>query len=578
MKLHQVSLSIMVCCAFAAPAAHAGKPKLPDKIVIDAYSVEEFKPLEDGAAAPGAGGATTFTSADLGRLRIVSGGFSGMTAYLNGVVKEIAANGPAPEIVPEVKIFSSQSEEARAISPGLVVVSTGLLSAVGAYDAFVAEQSGDKTNAASDALHFFLAHEYAHILYGHPRRYQETANAENISEPLTQGFQLMTEIEALDARYSGEQAPELQKAKKSYMSAMAASPWIEAELYRSVYAPYVRGEEQMADYMAVDLLKQPKLKTDPRRGAEPIAKFYKNYDASIKAKLNAAAKDVGETMETATKSIVAAMPEQLMSDPDSFESMAKQQLIFYGGAQMMTWLQRRLDKDKVHLYYSAADRLKAIEAYNDHFYGRPEEEEDASLANFGAVVDRSKSEQFTNLLRSEFTPVAAAAQAMEMLAAGDIEGARKALASVECLNCANVEYLMASGDVAFAAGDLTGAIGFYRRVIHSADAPLWSFTALSRAHLRNGNSAKAMEALDLGARRYSEQEVIVQRIEVLLSDDRKEDALAMLEQCRAFNEQALTSACEKAAEPAMPKPEKEDKPNLFSIIPVGDAIDGLMKK
>lgn len=567
--------SLVAIAAATSSGALAAKPKIPEQTKISTYDASEFRPEDGGviggdspAFGPASGPKTQFTEADLARLNIISSAYPSLTKFLEDLIKPVIDAGPAPHIRPNVRIFNSQSQEARAINPDLILVSTGLLTAI--RDMYRTEGSSRPNDAPpppgreQDAISFFLVHEYAHILYGHPRRYRERHDATLVSKPLLQGYAGMTFAQSVSTSY-GQAAPaDFGKAQKGYMAAIVASPWIEAELYRASYAPFQKEEEQTADYLAVDLLLRPATPlADAAKGAAPIENFYPSYDDSLKAKLKSLSKDVGETLTTAATSIVASAPAQLIADPSGFGAMAKGQLIYFGAARVIGWLKNRVDKNKVHLYYSGDDRLKAINGYADLYYkeklSAPE-----TLAAFGAP---SKSKQFIAAFDQEHTPTAAAEQAAAFLAKGDVEGAKKALESVKCkAPCRNIPYLMAAGDAAFAEGQISTAIVKYQQARNLKEAPPQAYASLARAQLRAGLSEDAIMTIEAGVKKFGAPTFIVQKIEAFASLQRKEEALAALEECKALGRKDLTETCEAAAAPVLPP---KEGPKLLDSLPLG---------
>jgi len=446
----------------------------------------------------------------------------------------------------------------------LIVIATGFFSMLG--------ENFPEAEMQSHALAFILAHEYAHLLYDHPNKYKEKLEQTVITDDIAGGYQVLKQVQATHNQLGGKNNKAFNKAEIGFMGAAVASPWIEAELYRAAYAPYVKAEEQLADFMATDLLLDidtADTKFDAKTGASPIRAIYKSYDSSAKGRIKAIAKDVEKTMRNETKNMVTAAPAQVLNGQTNFGAQIKNRLKRIGAGYAWKQVKSRLDRKNVHLYYSANDRVDAIDTYADLYYPpRIEQATDADLALFGIAT----------IFNAEHTPGSAAQQAMIFLSHGDIDGAIKALASVtKKSRFNNIQYLVATADVTFAQGNLSEAIKYYRQAIRRIDAPLRSFSSLSKAHLRAGNDAKAIEALDIGAKRFSEREFIVQRIGAFAALNRKEEALATLLKCQAFEDKALSKKCDLAAEPAKPKAEKEKKGPLDFGGGIGGAIGSVLE-
>ena len=557
----RVALSVSALAIVCAPA-EAARIKIPKEIVLETYQQPAGllnEPVEGAAATAASGPARAFTRADFARLGVVSRSYPETIAKMRNVLDYIRQRSPVPGLNPEIQLFNSELPEARAVNKDLIVVSTGLLKAL--------EEESDQTRA--DALAFILAHEYAHLLFDHPQAYQTQLEKTNVSKQIGEGYAALKKVQLTHYQLSGESNKAFYDAEKAFMGAAAASPWVEAELYRAVYAPYVKEQEQLADYLAADLLSDketPETPFDAKNGAEPIRSLYKVYHSQARDDARALAEDLNETSLTAGRDIAAAAPATLASgNADQLETIAvtrvKLGLAHFG----LKTIGKRLDRSRVHIYYSADRRVDAIGTYAAQFYPpRPVDVSNATLSRFAAArAARGVGASFKN----EHTASAAARQAMTFLARGDVAGAEKALKDVSNENAAlgNIAYLVASADVAFAKGDLARAIELYRKAIRRDDAPVRAYINLSKSHLRNGNEEKTLEALALGEKRFSKREFIVARIDAYVVMGREEDALAAYGECQSLGDDALAKRCARAAD-AYLKPDKENGGNRFKGI------------
>lgn len=546
--------------------AEAKKPKLPDARVITQYEKPYTIETSTSNLSAGSGQETSFTQADLSRIGVVSDSYPKTIAIMESILQDIRANSPDQSINPKVQLFNSASPEARAINSDLIIIATGFFS-------MISEHFPDEKQQ-SDALAFILAHEYAHLLYGHPRLYKERQDDTVITDDLTTGYQMMKTVQATHSQIGGTNNEAFYSAEKAYMGATVASPWIEAELYRAVYAPYVKEQELLADFMASDLLSDPEnpnTKFDSRSGSSPIRSLYKSYDDSMRGKLKNLAKDVEKTMHTEVKNMTVAAPAAAVNSINggtNFGAQMTKHLKSAGVRFGLGKIKQRLDRKNVHLYYSAKDRVKAIHDYTDLFYpAREETLSGGDLAMFG----------ISGTFAAEHTPSSAATQAMTFLARGDIDGAANALDQVtEEKRFDNIQYLVASADVALAQLELEKAIALYRQAIRRIDAPVRAYSSLSKAHMRAGNDDKVIEALDLGARKFSEHEFIVQKIDAQIALGRNEDALMTLQYCQSLGDESLYEQCEHAAEAAMPKPPADENENSGGF-GLGKALGDVIK-
>ncbi|MCI5046622.1 MAG: M48 family metalloprotease [Aquisalinus sp.] len=519
-----------------------GQPAIPDVPVIGDYSPSVIQ--SDISQAAASGPATVFTSADRARLEVVSQAYPRTIRLLEDMLADIRSNSPDKTVAPEIQLFNSKRPNAYALNQNLIVISTGLLETIQEFYA-------DDKYAQDQSLAFILAHEYAHLLYRHPEKYSKAEKAIKISDTIQAGYGLMKTAQAAHLEYGGGSRSDYVEAEKAFMSAAIASPWIEAELYRFVYAPYTKREEQRADYLASDLLVATEV-YNGRSGAKPIRSIYTQYDSQAMEDLRGLSKDVQETSTKAAAEIVAVAPSAAFSSSgaEAFGGYARNRMFMAGLEVTARTLKRRLDRNEVHLYYGAGQRVDAIEGYYEkHYPGVGMQVTDSVAAAFNAL----------DAFKKENTPAAVARTAMTFLARGDIEGARRALATVTSGDrMSNMQYLLASGSVAFAAGDLFEAERLFSRATNRSDAPIRAFKNLASTYIRQGNGDRAIETLDRGAVRFSVEEFILGKMEALLSLGRTEEVLIAFEDCKRTGDDQLIKRCQSIANSALPETEESN--------------------
>ena len=556
---------VSLLAVVGASSTATAKPKVPDARVIESYNPSEYGLSGDAGGQAGALPQASFSQADLGRLGVISESYQVTLGIIEDILADIRSRSPAPDLDPQVQFYNSLLPDARAIGRDLIVVSTGLLAAL--------QEEPDSIRA--HALAFILAHEYGHLLYDHPETYKKSLESTKVSKPIGEGYIALKQVQGVHASLGGAGSAAnktFYDAEKGFMAASAASPWIEAELYRAVYAPYRKDAEQLADYMASDLLLEPETTEtnfDAATGAQPLRGLYAVYDEEERTALKEAAKDLNETSARATKDMATVAPGLMMAGGgEQLGDIFVQRMKLAGAEFVGRTLLRRLDVSKVHLYYSSDDRVDAIDDYVEQFYPvREQFVDDDRLSKLGVALGEA--------FAKEHTASAAADQAMKLLTRNDIAGARKALEEVSGKEAfKNMGYLLASADVEFADGDLQTALKHYKSAVDRNDAPPRAFIGLSKTHLRLGEGDEAIAALRKGAERYSMREFIVRIIDANVSLGRNEDALNALAECQGLGDKGLAKACNEAAKPAQPKKERRN-PFGIDLGDVGDVIDSV---
>ncbi|MGJ8563634.1 MAG: M48 family metalloprotease [Alphaproteobacteria bacterium] len=546
------SACVLALCILGAGTAYAKGPEIPTEKVIQTYSppiIAAADLTQSASSGPG----TPNDPNDIRRYETTSRTYSGTIRMLESMIQEIRKASPDTSLNPKIRVYNQQMVEAKALGDNLIVVSTGLIKAL--TDAQVPTDTKEKDLknfeiSKADKVHglaFILAHEYAHLLYKHPALYpREKENTKIFTKAVAGGLQLMRTTQTLHAQFGGGMSQEFHEANKILYGAAVASPWIEAELYRFAYAPYQKEAEQTADYMAADLLSNSvfgKPKYNAEKGAQPLRAFYESYDDSTNAKLKRLGKEAANTAKDASLQMAATAPAVALGGGDvgaHMKSHLKLAAISFGVKKLIG----RLNTKKVHLYYSSDKRVDAIEDYFTNFYVS---EVDDSTPAMEAFFD-TLSDTFSN----ENSASAAAEQAMEFLAKGDIEGAVKALKNVtSSKRFQDTQYLTASGNVAFAQGNFAQAISHYNQAKRKGDVTIQVFRDLSRSHMMTNNSGMAVNAMDEGMAKFGVETFIVEKIALLVTLDKPEDVKAAYDECLKLTDKDVLKGCEKAAKPVL---------------------------
>ncbi|MEM7217010.1 MAG: M48 family metalloprotease [Pseudomonadota bacterium] len=520
---------LMLCVALASPMA-AAKPKIPADRVIDSYSPDAVEQATGATISVGSNPGEAFDKSNLSSLDIVNSGYPRTLKKIRSVMGYIVERSPVPTLRPKVQIYNNPRPDAQAVHQGLIVVSTGYLD-------MVANEIEDQQLGA-DALAFVLAHEYAHLLYAHPSAYKKKLESTKIQDDVQRGFALVHEMHTLDAKITGKNREEFGKAKNVLMGAQIAAPWIELELYRASYAPYVREAEQQADYLATDLLFRDNKdgpKFNAAAGASVFRSIYKSYDDSIQARMRKLGTAMRNTALDASKLVAASAPSVLF-DGANFRSTVRRSLLLSAAPRVLNGLKQRFNRNSVHLYYSAGQRVDAIDGYADKFYTTYEDSIDPSLALALGL---------TEAFQEEHTPGTVAEQAFTYLIEGNVEGARAALESYKGDASRHLQYVMASAAVSFAEGNMSRAIFWYRIAIRrpERDAPYNAYTGLSKSHYRNDSPSKALESLDIGMNRHGTEVFILDKLELLVAMRDIEKTEAALQTCADLKDQELYEQC-----------------------------------
>ncbi len=565
-----LKVGLFLACASQPFTAIAKSPKIPEQTVISTYSPPTID-TSGASAYAGSGPLDPQDPLDLRRYETTSRTYSATIRMLDQIMLEVMQAAPVKSIRPKIRVLNQQKVEAKAYGTDLIIVSTGLLKALTSANVpeDVKEKDLDKFQFSEEAklnsLAYILAHEYAHLLYKHPIIYQQKEEeTKGFTKAIGAGIQLLHATQTLNAQIGGTNMnQEFNDANKVLYGAAVASPWVEAELYRFQYSPYVKDAEQMADYMATDLLTSSTFgppKYNAEDGAQLLRGLYEAYDDSVDAKLKRLGKEAADTAKDASLKMAATAPNVALSGGDvgSFmEGHLKLAITTFGLKKLFG----RLNKGKVHLYYSSDKRVDAVEEYFDAFYTAETPEMSASSLAF--------FEKFKSTFTEENTPAAAAEQAMEFLAKGDIEGALKALQSVTSADrLQNTQYLKASGDVAFANAQFGQAISYFNQAKLKGDVDMQVFRDLSKSYMMLENETMAINALDEGMEKFGTEAFIVEKISLLVILNKDEEVMTTYAACKALPDEDIVKECYKTAKPVL-EPDKGKGGFLKSI---GDTV------
>lgn len=546
-------LALFAVSSYAVTAE--ANPKIPEARVMTTYTVPTID--ENGEAlAAGSGVGRQFSIDDLARLDATTRNYPSTVRDLERILSEIRRRSPDLSVNPKIKISNIPKASAYAINQDLIVVSVGLLQALAgeAPHGQILDEDEDlkfdlDPEEQTNALAYILAHEYAHLLYRHPQVYAKKQKDTKIfTDMVAAGFAAVQIANQVNATVDVGLSDEIQEANEALMIGAVASPWVEAELYRFAYAPFTKESEQLADYMAIDLLSDVK-NTDTvfqaRKGAQPLRGLYKDYDDSLEGKVKALGKEASKSMEAASERILSAAPATLFNGGNMgglVKDNLKLAFLDFGLKQLMG----RLNKQKVHLYHRSSKRVDAIDEYYSIFYKEAEETADAGLmASFASLMDNFSREN---------TPTAAADQAMSFLLQGDLKGAKEALESVISGNkYSNTDFISASGHVAYAEGKFEEAVGHYSRAISNADVAMDVYSKLAHSYAFQDMEGPALQTLDKGMEVFGKDAFIIEKIQMLLRFDKPDEALALNGQCQASENKSVRKACEKSIEHLLAK-------------------------
>lgn len=575
------ALAATLCSAAHGPALAqfgGGKPKVPTERVLGSYSFVvtneklDLPPVSAGLV-PGA----SYSSADMEAMGVDPANYKNTLANMQAIVNAIAKRGPRPDIVPRVKLDMSDRPNAYARSQEEIVVTTGLLDAM------------DKQVGKADlnsSLWYVLAHEYAHVLFDHPRRFAKKNEDSEFAKYVAALVVLTGSLQPMMRDISPELAAGNKVLVGKMTTATIVSALLERELYRVTVAPYRKEEESLADFMAADLLDlfaeadpKPAAQTasppvavagtaptasgddmmaqmmqlqqtykvqffDAKAGAESLA-VYTNYDNSVVGQLKAGVGHLKGEMKIVKGQILSFAQSSLNSG--NFASLPKkmEKSFIQAGLRFLAGIfTRRISKD-LHLHYSSDKRIVSIKSYVGQFEGgnvraAPLELQDA----FARKIGTPTAEEFSREFKEEFQYDRAANEAQQALARGDVAAARAAMDKVVTKSKApTARFHVTDALVWQAQGELEKAETAYKRALPLRDASYSVYSDLAALQVLLGKFDDAGKTLDLAQARFGVERVMVTRIGLLVAQDKLPAAEALAKECAAYP--AIAEQCQR---------------------------------
>lgn len=566
----RISLTSLLTGAavLAATPAHAqfggGKPKIPDARVLDTY--DQVVIDENLQIAPVSAGLTggTIETDDLVDAGLNPENYSGTLKLLQQYMNRIAEMGPRKDVIPKVTLKLALLADASTPSRDEVVITTGLV------DILLKSQASERD--FQSALAFILAHEYGHVLYDHPTLFaQKEEESKNLSKAISTALVYTSQMQSLAAKVSPDLAKANMDASNVLASASSLSPYVEMEMYRVSVAPYRREQESLADFMSTDLMRQF-TGTDqeyaaimnPHAGMQALSVF-QDYDNSIAGQLSAGLKHLQDEMKTAGKEI-EGQAQQLATDFNTANFLSNVQGSIAKGALnfLVGIVSRRFDKDKIHLHYSSEKRIEGVDEYLTTFYDPiPEFVDGSDFSGFEAFSGFPTAEQMGKTFTKEYAPDKASQTAKLALLNDDVAGARAAMDAVDASKVTSAYFHAIDGTVWQRMGEYGKAEQSYGRAIKLPEAGLQSYRDLETVQVIQAKYDAAWKTLDLAEAKFGATSIIVDRIQLLVAQEKIDEAKALAATCESYGNDDLTKQCERA----LPEEEDEDEglklPKIF---------------
>ncbi len=517
-------------------------------------------------------------------------------AILQEYVALIARLGPRKDIVPRVTLVLDERPNAFAVSSEQISITTGLVSQIA--------NSIKENKDAGFELIFLLAHEYGHILFDHPRRYAKKIQPVGFEHFFGSALQVAVTINRFTGA-AGAGAVVNKDVLSGIGGAISLSPYLEAELHRYVYGPYVKDAESLADFVAVDLFdrlnefdkkKNPDkfIAVDPRVASAFLSQMEK-YDNSVVGQLQQGAKRLGKDLEQSMNAFAKTVPDTIMqSGPEAVWQNAQNSLAKGAGKWILDTISKRFSKEEVHIYYSAEKRVKAINAYADKFYPlKVKAVNNSTLESFGSKI-RSTADlitednnissfgKFADVYTSDFAPDKAANEARLLLASRDIVGARAVLDAVikqigakaaampasvpgkpaarqgkgkKSVKAAvaptkvapettikSSSFHMANAQTYIFEGKPAAAETAYKLAIAQPGVPYSAYIDLATVQDQLGRPAEAERSLDKGAQIFGENKFVIARISHYKGLQKNDKVLELIGKCAEIKE--LKAQCD----------------------------------
>ncbi|MBW8814754.1 MAG: M48 family metalloprotease [Caulobacterales bacterium] len=516
----------------AAKGQKAGV-KLPDACVLARFQDPAF-PAGD-AASPGQP-----IAALLGGAGPVPAAWPAAQPALQELANQIALAGPRPDMRARVVIVADRMEDARAFfqgpagADGVIVLTTGLLERLyGQAGAGVATQ---------EALRFILAHQYAHLVLKQP---QQLPKATSTYDQMAQALQLASLGISVVQNFGGDAGGDGAKARSSASVILAAgfvSDLEAAEPSRFRFPTLGGGADREADLLAADIL--------VRKGADPgvgVQVLKAAWDANrAHQQASAARRDQAAKAQALAAQDLASLRTSLLQVKNAPFLMQKAQMMAAGYVAhlAMNKLEERREMVSVHLHEDAEARIDAVEAYLGAFYP------DRAAAVAQTDAGRKPLPEFDFVrLRPEVEGHQAAERAEDALARGDVVGARAEIdPSLKSPVGTSPDVLQIASAVAIAEGRPEIAIRQLKTVLASGFKGPLVYQKLAVAWRMAGDDNSALVALSDGATAVGDvKPFIADRISIFKARGDFEGVAAVLHDCAALNDMALTMACQRAA-------------------------------
>ena len=589
-KLQLFVGSILVAVLSTACVTDGG-PSVPDTTLFSNYqAIEPSGDIRLDATAPGfiAGGDyEPLTEQVLASYDATTRGFPAVMAQVRPILDDIVAAGPRPDLRPEIALRPAPGANAIARREDLIILTTGLFSAIMCDESLERDGGCVALNDSQrmDALAFVIAHEYAHTLLGHPTLFDRREQRLLIADDLTNMLAMATSVASVAQSLGMDVQDEYRDVAEGLGAALIASPVIEGELYRGAFGPYARSAEVDADFLATDMLARTGT-YNPYDGAEYLRTLFSVYNNVVKQRLEAALEASSERVQLYAGSVTAAAPSALLSgEEESLLQSMRQMAITEGFTIAADLYDRFSQRDDVSLHYASDMRADLISQYGDRF-AYPREMSVADLTAFGfteAQVNRNldnKAERGAALARAweqESAPLLAAQRARELMANGDYDGARAELDNARG-GQEVTEYLMARGQLALATNENFEASEYFLSATRQPDAQPSAYGGLAMGRYRRGQVDRALATLDQGEERFGDDALLIERLEILVAEDR-EAAIEAAQRCEAAydGDRRKLSRCEALA----PEPEvaeedaaPEERRSRFGIPDVTGILPG----
>lgn len=532
------ALAAAACTVSACSVTAGGRPTLPETTLLASY--DDYQASGEillDASVPGFVPGAEYeplTPEVLAGMDVTTRGYPRVTGVLDRILDDIIAASPRPELRPQVALRSAPSANAQAPRADLIILTTGLFSALMCAEDL--ERTGEclvmPDDRRIDALAFVIAHEYAHTLLGHPYEFSQRQEELRIADDLATLLAGAATLQQVAGSYGVDMGEEYQTLTEGLGVALVASPVIEGELYRGAFAPYARQAESDADFLAVDILMQTN-KYDPFTGAEALRDLFPRYNSVVTERLETALEASADRAQAYAGLMMASVPDAVLSNNSQALGSSFRQVMITEGIQLGLHLYGLFSEtDDVHLHYAGEARADAVTEYGALFsYPRPSMV--VSLSAFGemssggfdaqayasnATVKSGLGAELRESWTRESRPLLAAQRARELMALGDLEGARAELDAVSGGE-AVTEYLMAQGQLNLALGEYLTASEWFLNATRQADATHEAWAGLATGRFERDQFDRALNTLDEAERVFGDDVLLTERIRFLAVTD-----------------------------------------------------------